>query len=495
MEMQETLLYTVLQRTHEEYDFYASTWKTISELRDGAPSILRNIEYYLPMKPDETRRDYQSRMKRFSYTPIFSTAIKDTAAKLAASPLYVNTEGNIDTIFDFIRSHNDVRGTKDERTLVQDIFLEMLYYGKVYITADRRPPTVIPRSKAEEVSLRLPYLNILPVHNVIDWNRDDDWFKVREIVADRTPTALEHRVKFTYYMPGQTVVYEAPVQLKNGEVWKVWNGTKFMPTNTPGLSLPMEVYPHNAPNSLVTVGELPAELWVGCMCYLKQIQHMNIESSWGDSGVLAGTIQRVFTPSPPVNNDNPAYLQEEPEYDKVLLGNRQVLVGASFQFVESTGQAIRNLTDQLKTIESQIKGIVSMKFATAETSVLAQSGVSKMVDQVQLINTMRDYGNRVRHVYEASLRNIALLMGFPPDDIMVQGLNDFNVDDIKEELLNAVSVDGMRANIPLTVQKLFWQKISKMLTGTVSTLDEDTIRSELDIIFDPNNQPTAEEVV
>jgi len=494
MELQENLLYTILQRTHEDYDYYASTWKTISELRDGAPSILRNIESYLPMKPDETQRDYQSRMKRFSYTPIFSTAIKDTAAKLAASPLYVNTQGDIDTVFDYIRGHNDARGTRDERTLVQDIFLEMLYYGKVHIVADRRQPAQTPRSKAEEVTLALPYLNLLPIHSVIDWDRDDDWFKVREIVSERTPTSLDYKVRYTYYMPGQTVVYEAPVQLKNGEVCKVWNGSKFMLPTTPGLSLPVTVYPHNASNSLVTVGELPAELWVGCMCYLKQIQHMNIESSWGDSGVLAGTIQRVFTPSPPVANDNPSYLQEEPEYDKVLLGNRQVLVGASFQFVESTGQAIRNLTDQLRTIEEQIKAIVSMRFASSDTSVLAQSGASKMVDQIQLINTMRDYGNRVRHVYEAALQNIAILMGIKPDAIMVQGLNDFNVDDIKEELLNAVSVDGLRDNIPLTAQKLFWQKISKMLTGTVSTTDEDMIRAELDVIFNQANNVTPQEV-
>lgn len=492
--LEDSLLYSVLERSHEDYAFYADTWQTISELRDGAPSIKKKIEVYLPKKPDESLSDYTSRLAKFAYTPVFATAIKDTAAKLASAPVYVNTEGDLDVVFDYIREHNDVRGRRDERTLIQDIFLELLYYGRLYIVADRPPVEVKPRSRGEERTLPMPYLNIIPVLNVIDWNLDDDWFKVREVVAVRTPTEVGWLLRYTYYLPGMVAIYEAPVKLAQGKVSEVWDGERWRRPTYPKLALQGTFYPHGAATSLVTLGMLPSELWVGAMCYLKQIQHMHIESSWSDSGTLAGSIQRVFTPQPPVANDNPAYLQTEPEYDKVKLGNRQVLVGASFQFVESTGAAIKNLTEQLRTIEEQIKAIVSMRFATSDTSVMAQSGLSKMADQMQLINTMRDYGNRVRGIYQDALQSIALLLGVDPELIAVQGLNDFNNDDIKEGLLNAVSVAGLAEFIPLTAQKLFWQKISKQLTGTVSSLDEDIIRQELDVIFDPANQVTEEEV-
>jgi hypothetical protein len=482
------VLFKTLDRTHTDYEYYKQTWQTISEIRDGAPAILKNIEAYLPKKPDESPGDYKSRLAKFAYTPVFATAIKDTAAKLAASPIYVNTVGALDTVMDYIREHNDAKGKRDERTLVQDIFLELLYYGRVHLVADRPGTDVLPRSKGEESGLGLPYLNMIPILNVIDWSEDDDWYKTREIVEVKTPTELAYNIKYTYYLPGVTVVYEAPCTLRDGALWQVWNGSRFVPWATPTLTLDATFFEHQASSSLVTAGTLPSELWVGAMCYLKQIQHMSIESSWSDSGSLAGTIQRVFTPTPAVANDNPSYLQSEPEYDKVLLGNRQVLVGNGFQFVESTGAAIKNLTEQLHTIESQIKAIVSMRFATSETTVMAQSGLSKMADQMQLINTMRDYGNRVRSIYQDALQSIVMLLGRDAEELSVQGLNDFDTEDVKEGLLNGVSVAGLAANIPLTAQRLFWQKISKQLTGTVSPEDEDMIRQELLAIFDPNNQ-------
>lgn len=485
------LLFTTLERKHEIFTRYESVWQTISELREGATALLANIEAYLERRPDENNKDYQSRLKKFSYTPVMSTAIRETASKLAASAVYVNSgdEASID-FWNYFKEHNDREGKRDEHGLIQDLFLELLYNGRVYVVADRPQPEIEPRSQAEEAKLALPYLNIYPANLVYDWG--DGWFKMRQVITNSTPTEIGYTVRWTYYLPEVTEIYEVPVLMDGNTITKVWNGNKFVPVRTKGLSVPItESIYHGLQRSLVAYAELPYEMWLGHMVYLKQIQHMRIESGWTDSGTLAGTIQRVFTPQAPVMNDNPAHLMETPDYDAIALGNRSVLVGSGFQFVESSGAAIANLSKQLDKIEAQIKAIVSMRFASADTSVLAQSGASKAADMEMLNTAMKDYGKRVAAVYQDALQNVAALIGVDPEIVSVQGLDTFGEDTLQDMLLNGVSIDGLSGNIPLTAQKIYWLKVAKKIAGTVAPEDDEKITYEAEVIFDAENQAAS----
>lgn len=476
------LLYTDLITTHDDYKRYSRTWEIITRLRDGASAILEDIEYFLPSKNDEEPEEYQTRLGKFAYTPIMSTAIRETAAKLASAPVFVNTSGEADEFWAYFKEHNDKKRQRDERQLIQQIFLDLLYYGRAYAVVDRAQPTEIPRSVAEEANLALPYINVYPAELVLDW--DEDWFKIQQLIPLKTPTSTGYILRWTYFLPEFTEIYEVPVLLKDGQVFKVWDGSQFVLPTKRGLTVPIASSNyHGLLSPLMATASLPVEMWIGQMVYLKQIQHMRIESGWTDSGTLAGTIQRVFTPTAPVTNDNPAHLIEPPEYDKIELGNRRVLVGGNFQFVESAGTAIRNLSEQLDKIEKQIKAIVSMRFASADTSVLAQSGASKAADMEMLRDTMMDYGLRVAGFYQDILQNVARIVGLDPDTISVQGLSDFTANILSESLLNAVSVAGLADNIPVTAQKIFWKGVSKQLTGTVTPEDEQMIDMELEQIF------------
>jgi hypothetical protein len=481
--LDEYLSYSALETTHDDYEFNKNIWGIINELRQGAASILRNLDFYLPKKQDETGGDYRDRQKMFAYTPVMSTAVKDTAARLGSAPVYINYEEALMPALNYLREHNDAKGKRDERTLIQELFLELLYFGRVYVVADRKAPDVEPLSVADETNLHLPYLNVISALNMTDWDDDGEWFKMREIVTIKTPQSKGYALRYTFFLPGMVQVFEAPIILKGGNIVQIWDGKQFVRPETKTLRLKSTVVAHGASTCLVSHEVLPHELWVGLLCYLKQIQHLRIESSWTDAGNLAGTIQRVFTPTPAVNNDNPSYLTEEPEYDKVELGNRRVLVGGNFQFVESQGVAIRNLTDQMKVIEQQIKDIVSMKFAAGQANYSQASGVAMAIDQTQLINTMKDYGSRVRGLYQDALQTLMMMLGLPTESLSVAGLSDFTIDNIKDGLLDAVSVAGLAEFIPMTAQKLYWQKITKLLTGTVSPEDDFKILSESEVIF------------
>lgn len=485
--MPDSLDYVLLEHEHDDYSRYKGVWTTIDELREGATAILANIEYYLERRPDEDRRDYQSRLKKFAYTPVLSTTIRETASTLASSPVYVSVDDLAQEEFwAYFKEHNDSKHERDEHTLLQEIFLELLYFGKVSIVADRNNTNILPRSQAEETQLELPYLNVYPALSVTDWG--DDWSKTRQIIALRDPEGVKYLARWTYYLRGITEVYEAPVIVKDGAITQVWNGVRFVSPRTKGLRIvKLKSIVHGLPTSLMTTVVLPAEMWIGHMVYLKQIQHMRIESGWTDSGTLAGTIQRVFTPTPPTIQDNPNYLMEAPEYDSVELGNRKVLIGGGFQFVESSGAAIRNLSEQLTKIEQQIRAIVSMKFASVEVGAIAQSGASKAADMDLMNRAMRDYGRRVAALYQDALQNISRLIGFDPESLSVQGLDSFGEDTLQDLLLNGVSIDGLSANIPLTALRVFWLKVAKKIAGTVSPMDDEKIVAEANVIFSEEN--------
>jgi hypothetical protein len=137
----------------------------------------------------------------------------------------------------------------------------------------------------------------------------------------------------------------------------------------------------------------------------------------------------------------------------------------------------------MRVIEQQIKDIVSMKFAAGQANVSPTSGIAMAIDQTALIKTMQDYGSRVRGLYQDALQSLMLILGLPTETLSVSGLSDFTIDNIKDGLLDAVSVAGLAEFIPMTAQKLYWQKITKLLTGTVSPTDDIQIVQELEMIF------------
>ena len=223
-------------------------------------------------------------------------------------------------------------------------------------------------------------------------------------------------------------------------------------------------------------------MWTGNNVYLKQLQHFRIESSWTDAGVMAGTIQRVFTPMPAPPADDPRVVYEEPDYSEIKADNAHVLVGAGFQFVESSGSAIASLTTQLETIERQIRAIVSMSQASVSAGALEQSGKSKEADMMMLQDTMKAYGSKVAQLYQDILQLVTKLAG-KPDDISVYGLDAYSVDTLGDMLDQTQLVETVAERIPTTGLKLWYAKITNLLAGSRSAETDQQIAEELEQIF------------
>lgn len=479
MPLPSAVLVSKLETQHSEYKYYKPIWQTIADLREGATAIAKKASYYLPKRPGEQEDVYQLRLAKISYTPVMSTAIRELTAKLSGAPIHV--EGG-DWLQPF-RDSTDGKG-RDESELLNVIFSALLYFGRAFVAVDRPKLGITPRSAFEEQGLpNLPYVSVYEPLDAINWGKD--WYITRQIITAnqplQDPTTL---ARWTVWDKEAITVYEAPVKVRpdNGcitdvQINNVWLSAASLQALVPA----QRRFEHNLGECPLVSLSLPNEMWTGNNVYLKQLQHFRIESSWTDAGVMAGTIQRVFTPMPAPPADDPRVVYEQPDYSEVKADNAHVLVGAGFQFVESSGSAIASLTSQLETIERQIKAIVSMSYGSTMTA-LQQSGASKQMDMAQLQESMKAYGIKVAQLYQDILQLVAR-MASKPDNISVFGLDVYGADTIQDMLEQTSLIETVAERIPTTALKLWYSKITNLMAGSRSVEVDKQITDELNKIF------------
>lgn len=476
-----------LEVYHEDYHYYKNTWDTISDLREGATAIVKKAAHYLPPRPGEQSDIYALRLQKISYTPVMATAIREFTAKLSSSPVYLSGT-NEDDFWEAFRDATDGKN-KDEVELLTQIFSCLLYFGRVYVAVDRPKLGLQPRSAFEDAELpNQPYAAVYEPLNVINWG--ENWYISRQIVTANKP--LEEPVKlgrWTVWTDEVIAVYEAPIRLDKDQstVVEIKVDGHWRSINDPRALVPGELTLHELGQCPMVSLTLPHEMWTGNNVYLKQLQHFRIESSWTDAGIMAGTIQRVFTPLPPPPADDPRVVFEEPDYSQIQADNAHVLVGADFKFQESSGSAIASLTSQLETIERQIKALVSMSFSSVSKGAVEQSGASKEVDMALLQDSMRAYGTKVAQLYQDVLRLVALSSS-KSDEIAVSGLDEYGVNTLSDMLDNAEKLEPIAQNIPPTALKLWYGKLANLLAGSRSAEMDQAIAKELEEIFKPEQE-------
>ena len=470
-----------LEVQHQDYKYYKPIWQTIADLREGATAIVKKANSYLPKRPGEQEDVYQLRLAKISYTPVMSTAIREFTAKLASAPVHIEYQDE-----DFLKQFRDSTDGKgrDENELLNNIFSTLLYFGRVFVAIDRPKLGVNPRSAFEELGLaNQPYVSIYEPLDVINWG--EGWYITRQIITANQPLQEPNKVaRWTVWDAEAITVYESAIKTDDRGfitdilVAGVWSGIATDKALVPTVS----VVKHGLGKCPLVSLTLPNEMWTGNNVYLKQLQHFRIESSWTDAGVMAGTIQRVFTPMPAPPADDPRVVYEEPDYSEIKADNAHVLVGAGFQFVESSGSAIASLTTQLETIERQIRAIVSMSQASVSAGDLEQSGKSKEADMMMLQDTMKAYGSKVAQLYQDILQLVTKLAG-KPDDISVYGLDAYSVDTLGDMLDQTQLVETVAERIPTTGLKLWYAKITNLLAGSRSAETDQQIAEELDELF------------
>lgn len=470
----------LLEQTSPEYNYYYDTWRTIRDIREGAVTIMKKIRSYLPKRPGEAEDLYRLRLAKASWTPVMTTAIREFVVKMLASPIHI--EGIEADFWERFKDDTNGKG-RDESDLLTQMFSCMLYYGRVYVAIDRATLQVQPRSLLEErLSNALPKVAIFEPLDVI--NKGDGWYITKEVNILTQPLELpKTQVTWRVWDSMSIYTYSAEVQLDGVSIKAVKIGNDFVPVGSPLATAKMvSKIDHQMGKVPIVESVLQDELWTGNNCYLKQLQHFAIESSWTDAGIMAGTIQRVFTPTPPVRNDNPAYIEDEPDYSDLKADNQHVLIGNGFQFVESSGSAIASLTSQLETITNQIRAIVSMSSNTVDASVQAQSGTSKAIDREPLEATLKAYGQKVASLYQDVLQLVAVAAS-QDASIIVNGLDSYSVDTLDDMLAQSLQLGKLLTALPPTALKLWYGKLSNLIAGSRSAMLDNQINDELDQIW------------
>ncbi len=479
--LNETPLVSLLELQHDEYLYFRETWQTISDIREGAIAITKKIERYLPRRPNEALDLYQLRLAKASWTPVMSTAIREFVVKMLASPIHI--EGIEGDFWEKFKDDTNGKG-RDESDLLTQMFSCMLYYGRVFVAVDRPVLKVSPRSLLEErLNAALPKVAVYEPLSVINWG--DDWYVTREIqqvngILEKPKTMATWRI----WTPESIYTYQSEVKLDNLLVTHVKVGDYYYTVSSPEAtaSLVSKVDHRMGKNPMVR-HDLANDLWTGNNCYLKQLQHFAIESSWTDAGIMAGTIQRIFTPTPPLPTNDPTAVFEEPDYSDIKADNAHILIGNGFQFVESSGSAIASLTSQLETIENQIRAIVSMSSNNVSKGALEQSGASKAIDREPLEATMKAYGARVAALYQDVLHRVALAAN-QSAEVVVNGLDSYSVDTLSDMLEQTALMTPAFQVLPKTALKLWFGKLANLIAGSRSATLDNLINEELSTIWD-----------
>ena len=491
-----------IDQKHPEYIAYAPFLRTIHDLRKGSLSILNNLDKYIPKRPDEDDKVYKLRKEKFSYTPVMLDTINKYTSKLVTSPIHVTSNDKDATFWQKFRENNGGATNRNEKELIKDIFSNYLYYKTCWLAVDK-PETVKVKSLYEEERLihqNAPYILLYNPLNVIHWG--SDWSITRQFKVITEP--LKPSVTKCIWVirkPNENIVYEAEVELKTcidcqgnayedidkvkvGNEWVKYNDEEAVVTYSHN-------WVHNLGKPLISKSSVSDEQWVCLSVYLKQIQHLRIENAWTDAGYLSGIVQRLYTPNDPSPSDDPRITYNQPDYSKELIpaGNSTILIGKSYSFVESTGSALSNLEKQLDKIESQIRYLISLQFASGQVT---QSGVSKQVDMSLFTDAMVAYGQKVISQYKDVLELVALVMG--KEKPGATGLDSYSTDQLNDLLSVSLTVDAVDT-VPNTAKKHLKSRLLELLNPSLPPGVKDEINRELEAIYTPpDTEKTGEEI-
>lgn len=470
----------LLEIRHEDYSYHEHTWRVIQDIREGTVAILKKVREYLPKRPGEEEELYKLRTEKASWTPVMSTAIRELTTKLAGAPIHIS--GGDSDFWKAFREDTNGKG-RDEQELLSHIFSSLLYFGRLYVAVDRPVLETLPRSAYEDKNLKtLPYVSLYEPLAVTNYG--EGWYMTRQVDSVVLPLEPPKTIATWVIWDAEAVTkYQAEVRLQDGAIHEVKVGSKWLRLDNKDALVPrVSRTEHGLGASSMLYLELPTELWTGNSVYSKQLQHFRVESAWTDAGTMAGVIQRVFTPVAPKPMTDERVVYEEPDYSQIKTGNQHVLVGADFKFQESPGTAIANLTDQLETIERQIRAIVSMSQGSVSKEALEQSGASKSLDREPLEDTMKSYGTKVAKFYQDILELVAKL-GKQPEDITVAGLSDYGTDNLGTMLEQTEKLVPISDKLPGTAQKLWYGKLANLMAGSRTSETDQQIQEELEDIF------------
>ena len=470
-----------LDDEHPIYSSNKGVWRQITELYTGG-SLLESVkENYLPQRVGEPNDIYQVRIDKFTYNNLLSKGINTLVNQLSTGELNVS-ETNSDFWTDF-REDVDVSGTP-EKEFTNNIFREILLYGRVFVHADKTTSDIIPRNLLEEQQLGLrPYLTTYSAPQVCDWDEDKGrlkYVKVKQEIRHReTPfSPVVTKVIWTYITDEIIAKYVTHLSTDGygnfdnfvnarGEVLEEYDRSKLIEP---------EIIVHGYGECPVKMLALTSETWISNLVIHKLKEAVQLENFIFDALSIGCHLQRVFAPYRDPSAEDGAYIQ--PCDDDIQVGNATIIKAAKYEIVEMQGSAVRVAAERLEAIQQEVLVVLTMKTIRFNQDNYVASGNSKRLDYVDQQAALVQYGSYIREFYQDLLKLVAKANGLTTYPY-VHGYTSFELDTISELILLGQGIRTIENYMPDVAKRAFSRRFSHVILDTNDPELLEQLESEL----------------
>ena len=481
IEYPEFLTLKVLESQHSEYKAKAKLYDRLDDLVNGGYQIEQKKREYLQARPGEDSALYAVRIKRFTYTNHLGSAIAQQTSKLASGT--VSIEEADDPFWSRFRAGTDRKKTRSEAELLSELFRTLQVFGSAFCLIDKPklPEMYVIQNKQQEESLGLdPYVCIYPPVCVTNWGYDDDeleWVKIRTIADDSCPFSIpKTSIEWRFVDDETLVTYRAYVTLdQDGKILGIVDeaGNRVKDDRVYRCSEPIV---HGFGQIPIIHSVLPIDMWAANNAYLLAMQHLDLENSRYDAGIMS-YIQRTFKPeSKPDGDFDSTYADDD---SPIKTGNAYILRGDRFDFNESSGSVVSTLGDYLKELKHSIFAIFGLQSATSGEGARDASGLSKKMDFALQEVLLRSYGSFLIDQYQNVLDLVSIAANLPSPQ--VSGLDSFDIDSLETAVAIAAQIpNNLDRLLPPTAIRLFSKQLSGLLVKRVSSEQQSAIDDEVD---------------
>ena len=419
----------------------------------GVIEMRKQAKTYLPKRPMENDKGWESRRDEAEFFPAFAHALEAYIGKPMGSPIvFDGVPSMVEASFDNL----DKCGA-DADTFFRAVLKAGLRDGCTYVVADyAKVPEGSTLAQERAIGAR-PYLIHVPLRNVIDFQTQagEDGtvafthFRYKECVqvpVNRWGTKEVERIRVLD--PGMVEVWEKQILSVGGQpVWVL----------LPDLSGP------------VSVQDVPVA------CYrpkqdgppLEDLAWLNV-THWQSSSYQRGILNVARVPLLAADED----MREDPDAP-VLIGVKGLITGLKgLKYVEHTGAAIdagktdlHDLEDQMRRVAGQMLVADGAQKTAREASLESSDGSSKLRAWV---NTFQDF-------VEECLRLMALWVR-ETNGGTAQLDMDWDEQEVNALVLNALST--MRDKGQISQDVLFWNLQDGGLIPPDRTLEDEKLALE-----------------
>jgi hypothetical protein len=466
---------------HPEYSEMVNLYEKIDDLVEGGWRIDQKRRKYLPQRPGEDPKIYDTRLKRFTYTNVLGEAINKQIASLATGS--IDLDDAEDALWEDFRGATDKLGKRSEMDLLQEIFRLVLKHGGGYLHIEKEQASAEYQNRLQEtIAADRTYVCLYSKAEVINWGHDAaghlEWLKILQLHTQPDPFAKAKTIAtWTFITPEQIAKYSAPVRLKDGQIVELDQPEGVSSAKEEFVPL-VGLVDHGFGRLPIVHVDAPIDLWTAYATYLTAQQALDLENSRYDVGAMS-YIQRTWRPVQRPDADLDETFTDE---EAIQSSNAHILKVDTFAFNESGGVTIEKLGDYVAELHDAIRQAYGQFGSSSSKSPEQMSGLSKQMDFAIQKVLLIGYGAFVVNIYQQVLQLVSIALGIAKVP-SVSGFDNFEIDSLDDLMLIAESLPKVAKLVPKTALKLFAKQLSGQLVRRVSSRSQAEIDGEIEAMF------------